>query len=341
MIYFRVDSNSIIASGHVMRCLSIADECRTCGIDCEFLIADKNPIQMIERAGFSYEVLNSKWDDLEQEIHKVKDILKETEKPLLIIDTYYVTAHYIENLLPVAKVCYLGSKKENLGALSALINYSTDVDYTFYKQTYDLKTKLLLGPGYAPLRKEFYQVDHVLTPEIRHILLTTGNTDPQNMVGMILKELIELSFFDELTIDVVVGNMFQNNDILFDNFKEDNILFHQHVTSMSNLMKHSDLAISANGTTVYELVASHVPAITFAMVREQEASAEALEKLGVVTYCGSSYINHKKCIQKIVDKIKQYYIHPDIRILQEKRASQIIGGDGCRKIVEELKLIMD
>ena len=77
------------------------------------------------------------------------------------------------------------------------------------------------------------------------------------------------------------------------------------------------------------------------MVREQEASAEALEKLGVVTYCGSSYINHKKCIQKIVDKIKQYYIHPDTRILQEKRASQIIGGDGCRKIVEELKLIMD
>lgn len=341
MIFFRVDSNKIVASGHVMRCLSIADECRACGIDCKFLIADKNPIQMIEQAGFLYEVLNSKWNNLEQEIHKVKDILKKTENSMLVIDTYYVTAHYIESLLPVAKVCYLGSKKENLGALSLLINYSTDIDYTFYSQTYDSKTKLLLGPSYAPLRKEFYQVDHILTTEMKHILLTTGNTDPQNMIGMVLEELRSLSFFDELIIDVVVGNMFQNSDILFNDFNEENIRFHQNVVSMSDLMKNSDLAISANGTTVYELVASHVPAITFAMVCEQEASAEALDKLGAVTYCGPSYVNREICIRKIVDKIKQYYIYPDIRILKEKRASQIIGGNGCRKIVEEFKLIMD
>ena len=75
MIFFRADSNEIIASGHIMRCISIATFLKNKGCDVLFLIADENPVEMLECAGISYQILHSKWNDLSYEIDKVYSIL--------------------------------------------------------------------------------------------------------------------------------------------------------------------------------------------------------------------------------------------------------------------------
>lgn len=123
-VFFRADSNKNIASGHIMRCISIALELISRKQSVMFLIADQNPVEMLSRYKMPYMVLNSCWSDLSIEVGFVKEILKSNTLPVLIIDTYSVNKAYIEQLSEFAIICYLGSKKEDLGELDLLINYN-------------------------------------------------------------------------------------------------------------------------------------------------------------------------------------------------------------------------
>jgi spore coat polysaccharide biosynthesis predicted glycosyltransferase SpsG len=109
---------------------------------------------------------------------------------------------------------------------------------------------------------------------------------------------------------------------------------------MSALMKDCNLAISANGTTVYELCAIGVPVISFAMVEEQVRSAEAMQKFGFIDYCGVSYDDKYGCISRILKRVSHYISVPDDLPKLAKRAHDVIDGKGVYKIVDALRSLL-
>lgn len=337
MVFFRADSNKQIASGHIMRCLSIAQAFLDAGEDVEFLVADDNPISMLERVGVKFTILHTPWNNLMEEVDIVRGILQKGKRPILFIDTYQVSRQYVESLLPYARICYLGSKPEYLGPIQALINYSTDIDFDFYHNNYTDTTKLLLGAAYAPLRKEFLEVRHEPSKDGKcRVLLTTGNTDARNCVGKILPSLKQ-SNVSSLELHVVIGGMFETKEQLHQLYDGDSmVVLHENVKSMATLMAISDFAISANGTTVYELAAAQVPVITFAMVEEQVKSARKLSELGVVEYCGEIYYNTDYVVGKIVNAALRLADSAEERQNLTHKAHSVIDGRGCERIVEEL-----
>ena len=337
MLYIRTDSNSIISGGHVMRCIAIAKSMQKTGLDVCFLISDESSTHLLMDSDLKYIVLNSDWQDLMTDVETVKKILQRTQPAILLIDTYSVTKEYIDALKPYCKVGYLGSKKEYLGDLDFLINYSTDIDYRFYCENYGKKTRLFLGPSYAPLRDEFQKIEHLYRDRIERIFLTTGNTDCEHIVDSIIEGLQPHIQGAKIVLDVVLGRMFENKNYLKKKYGQDNhIVFHDNVKSMSVLMKECDLAISANGTTVYELSAMGLPTISFAMVEEQVNSAEAMSRLGVIDYCGRSYMNKDECVKLIVERVNYYINHHGDLINLAQKAHDLIDGNGCRNIVMAL-----
>ena len=340
MIFFRTDSNEIIAGGHVMRCMAIANELIKIGIDVCFLVADNNPVPLIEGAGLSYIVLESDWRDLMTDIEKTKKYINKYDNSLLLIDTYSVNRKYVEELKKICKVGYIGSKKEYLGNLDLLINYSSLIDYDFYKSSYSASTKLLLGVKYAPLRKEFQGYEPQYNKQLKRILLTTGNTSKDNIIEEILKEIKILIKKYDIEIDVVIGTLFGNKKKIYDELKkEKNINLKVNVSGMSELMKKADIAISANGTTIYELAAMGVPTLSFAMVEEQMESAISLGKLGVIDYCGESYIDSKLCAKRIRDRLEYYLENDEKRVLLAKNAHKLMDGNGCARIIKVIQEI--
>ena len=337
MVFFRVDSNDTIAGGHIMRCLTIAKALIKSGTDVHFLVADNNPCLVLDAAGISYTVLGTDWRNLMSDAEQVRRILQAEVRPVLFIDTYSVTEEYVSFFKPVCKIVYLGSKCEKLGPLDLLINYSTDINYEFYKSNYSANTRLLLGPLYAPLREEFQNHKKYYGDAVGRILLTTGNTDCNQIVYSLLKALIPLVEDYDIVVDVVVGRMFNNKDILHNTYGNNpNICLYENIQSMATLMEKCDLAISANGTTVYELVAMGIPTITFAMVAEQTNSAEKLSSLGVIEYCGTSYDEKEACIGKIKCEIDYYINHNDALIALASKARSLIDGNGCQRIVKAI-----
>ena len=53
MIVFRVDANEQVATGHLMRTLSIASACRKCGLTCEFWLAEEKRDGADRKGGIS------------------------------------------------------------------------------------------------------------------------------------------------------------------------------------------------------------------------------------------------------------------------------------------------
>lgn len=336
MIYIRTDSNSTISGGHIMRCLAIAKSIQKTEQRVCFLISDNNPSQMIEEIGFEYIVLGSDWSNLMTDVEEVKKLLRKSDNPLFLIDTYQVTKEYVDSLKPYCTIGYLGSKKEYLGELDFLINYSTDVDIEFYQNNYT-NTTLMLGPRYAPLREEFQNYDRRYRSKINRILISTGNTDRYHMVDSLLECLLSKCQILDYVIDVVVGRMFDNKELLVEKYETNDYVFlHNNVKSMSELMKNCDLAISANGTTVYELFAMGLPTISFALVEEQVRSAESMSRLGIIDYCGQSYNDKDECVRAIAEKVDFYLTHNDEMISLAKKAHNLIDGKGGKRIAEIL-----
>lgn len=337
MICFRVDSNKTIASGHVMRCLSIANVLKERKQNILFINADSNSDEMIETAGFKHLSLHSKWDNLDSEIPKMIKHLKNNKCDLLIIDTYSITKNYVEALRPYVKICYLGSKQENLGKLNVLINYSSHIDYDFYSNNYK-DTFLMLGTDYIPLRKEFQNLHYrPLTGKLRNVLLTTGNTDGNCFTAKLINYFSKLEEFSQLDFNVIIGRMFINKDeiqALAQKYK--NIHLYENVKNMKEIIQKCDVAISANGTTVFELAACSVPAITFAMVPEQVESAETLNKMGIVSYCGRFYEDEIQCILTITKKLKEFFFNFEELNTFSKNAKNLVDGNGCIRIVDNL-----
>nr|WP_232501833.1 UDP-2,4-diacetamido-2,4,6-trideoxy-beta-L-altropyranose hydrolase [Eggerthella sp. YY7918] len=322
-----------------MRCLAIADALHASGIQVNFVLSDANPVDIICERGYKTLVLQTNWRLVEEGIEELQARCMElSEAPVVLIDTYSVTASYVERLAQCAKVCYLGSKDDNLGNLSLLVDYSTDVDKIRYETFYsERKTKLLLGPLYAPIRTQFASAYKKRSGAIRRVLVTTGNTDPWGFIPEFLYAALESQVFDGITFAIVVGSMFNDKtkieDIAVNNPR---IELHCEVADMVRLMSTADIAVSANGTTVYEMAAIGLPVVTFAMVQEQIKSAESLGACGATAYAGAFEGTVKDIVRRVLILLKELVSYPETTLGLADRAHALVDGLGADRIAREI-----
>ena len=74
MILFRADGNPVLGAGHIMRCLSVADALKEAGIKAEFVLAEPFMQSLIQSRGYKAHVLNTSYENLENEIDFIKTV---------------------------------------------------------------------------------------------------------------------------------------------------------------------------------------------------------------------------------------------------------------------------
>lgn len=339
-VYIRTDANPVIAGGHVMRCLSLAEALVKLGADVEFVLSDDGPVHVIEERGFTACVLGTDWRVLSEGAETLCRLCDEQESPVVLIDTYSVNAKYVDRLSSCAEVCYLGSKGGDLGALSLIANYSTDIDEGFYRRTYGQRgTRLLLGPGFAPLGARFNEVHRERDGSISRVLVTTGSTDPFGFLPAFLAAALDDVRLDGIEFDVVVGRMVAEDAastvgrIASESRRVDVM---RAVSDMAGLMARCDAAVSANGTTVYELAAAGLPTVAFSMVEEQVASAESLARLGAIEYGGPVGEDVSRTATACIDRLAGLACDSARAAALARCAHGLIDGLGAEEIAKEI-----
>lgn len=340
-LYIRTDMNQTIATGHVMRCLSIADAGRTVGVESVFILADNEAVPLLESKGYSYIALNSKWDDLESEIETLQDVIRREQIERLLIDTYQVTEKYLRALTEVTYTIYLDDLNAFTYPVNALICYANywqkfnyiDVYEEAWKNgTINVVPKFYLGCKYAPLRQEFMNLPaKQIGEKIANVLIMSGGADTNHSIAYILSKIKDENF---ACIDVVCGRFYEKIDELRKEYEEyTNIHIHSNVSNLIDYMKQADLAISAGGSTLYELCAVGTPAISFSYVDNQMDNVRQFEKDGIMECIGD--FRDKESLRDVCDMIASLSART-VREELSAKMRQMVDGNGALNIAKAI-----
>lgn len=340
MLYIRTDGNGEIGTGHVMRCLSVAEEYRRQGGETIFLMADNRAGELIEKNGFSYMCLDSVWNDLEQELDTMVGIIEEKRIPLLLVDSYFVTEKYLSTVRKHTKVAYIDDLNQFVYPVDLLINYNIYAEKMDYKSRYrntGLIIKFALGCGYAPLRREFRQRVHFISEHARKVLITTGGTDAYDVTGHLLRQLHGQSWFSKIEFEVIIGRFNSHNDELVSKWGTyGNIHFHCDVTNMAEYMTMCDIAVTAGGSTVYELMACGTPAIVYTLADNQREIAQTVSEMDLMSWAGDVRENIEACCRTIICMMKDYIEDYERRKQISRWMREMVDGNGSKRLVSVL-----
>lgn len=335
MILIRADANEKIGTGHVMRCLSIARAFAHLDQKVIFITADHRGDTLIQQNGFETICLDTDWTHMDYEVDGLLKIINNTSPDILLVDSYFVTMNYFSALAGKVKVAYIDDMNYAQWNVDVIINYnifSQIYDYSWYEEN---KIKLILGPKYAPLRDEFQDKKaHKIDDIVSSVMVSAGGTDPERIIERIMIEICPI--LPEIKFHFIVGALNPRiNSIKETAHKNSNVVLHVNEQNMAELMEECDIAISAAGTTLYELCACGIPTITYILADNQIVAAEQFHKQGVMLNAGDCRDNID-FIDMLAYQLKELCIDKITRKRLSTTMQLLVDGLGAERIVESL-----
>lgn len=359
MFVIRADGNAKIGAGHLMRCLTIAEAVRKLPKGPEILVlcADEESAKLASDRGFQTGVFHTDYQRMEEELPFWKQWITD-DKNTILVDSYYVMDEYLAGLHEYGRVCLMDDMQNHAYPVDVVVNYNVFADGAVYQALYgqggqgyltDLGSSQLneckkgkqdfeavnfyLGGTYAPLREQFQNVDYCVKERVEQVLITTGAGDADNIAGDILNRV----YRENLTYHVLVGRFSPHLAGWQKRATEcPNIQVHFDVQDMAGLMKNCDLAITAGGSTVYELSAVGVPFIGFAYAVNQELLVNYLGAKDVAGCSGNWHVDRNGCIECLSNLFERFCSDYEIRAYYGKKAHAMVDGLGAERLAKAL-----
>lgn len=328
MIYVRADGNSRIGMGHVMRCLAICKELVSMGEQVTFIVADNGAVDLIEKSGHKCYVLGTEFTEMEAELPKLLQILPENTK--VLIDSYFVTEFYLKKIKENRTVFYMDDLDAVPYPVDCVINgnvYGGDIEYNV--------PMVLGGCKYAPLRREYVDARSKVNP--KHILITTGSSDPYSITKKVLKGIVMRPALLEKPIKIVCGRFnkdFEEIKAYGQQYKNIEVL--QNVPDMWNLMSGAMLAVTAGGTTMNELSCMGVPVVCFSFVDNQERIVSTYVEKGYAYYGGDYLKEGDEMIDYLCNSLEELVQNETLRKFYSDKAFALVDGLGSVRIAEAI-----
>ena len=352
-LFIRVDSNSEIGIGHIMRCLTLAQELKN-NFDKVIFLTRKDSdyfIKTITENEFEVFLLPAQTIKPPKNLHELNnhsDIIKNLvtrytkNKNYLLIDHYEVDSDFESSLKNTFEKIFviddLANRKHNCDLLIDQ-NYHRDLNHR-YEKLIPNDAITLLGPKYAIIRSEFRKLNKKpikKNSQIKKILVSFGGSDPTNECKKTLDALcsIENSQFEIIVVAGIFNHNFEELQKLYEKYSH--IKIFRHVNDLSRLMLNSDLFIGAGGTTTWERLYMGLPSIVTIISNDQKESTELLSETKNVINLGlAKYVETKTYVQAIQKS------SPDLLYSMSLNNQKLVDGNGCSRIKKQIiELISD
>lgn len=352
-IVFRVDASLEMGSGHVMRCLTLADALRIRGAECRFVCRQHagNMINNINQKGYKVHVLPlsgvlSKFDkdseyatwlgaigevDASETLHIVQGL--NATPDWLVLDHYTIGESWQQRLRPYCqKIMVIDDLANRRHDCDLLLDQTFSRREEEYGELTPADCLCLTGTSYALLRPEFaemreFSLARRREPELKQLLITLGGVDKKNVVSEILDALQYAEMPDHLRLIIVIGF----NAPWLKQVKERaaqlkwpcDVL--TNVENMAQLMTDSDLCIGAAGSTTWERCCLGLPSLMIKLAENQEKTIDVLSSAGTVL----RFENPVDLVNAISAKVSKKLL----RTLS-LQSMQICDGDGTRKVID-------
>ena len=348
-VVFRVDASHAIASGHITRCLALAQSLRKRGADCTFISreVDGHLFASVIGAGFEQLVLAGPLElsarelshsagrtPAEEAAQGTIEALAGERPEWLVVDHYGIDESWEKMLRPhVGRILVIDDLANRKHECDVLVDQNFNLlGSEQYSRLVSEETLLLCGPRFAMLQPEFAHQRSASKRERStglQAFISFGGSDRENLTGLAL-EAFQLPAFKEIALDVAIGQQNPHREILAEVIsKRPNSRTHYAPTSLAPLMAASDFAVGAGGTTTWERFCLDLPSVVVASAENQIPSCESLEGAGRINYVGFwtdvTVATLQTAIETVVDALES----PD-RVSPEP----LVDGLGSERIAE-------
>ena len=311
-VAFRTDASFTIGSGHVFRCLTLADALKSKGANCHFLCREYpgHLLDIIRNRGHAATVISDGVADLSASDHAFPDaldyawetdarqsrgVMEKLRPDWLVVDHYGIDERWEAALrMNDCKIMVIDDLADRKHLCHLLLDQNLGRSAEDYRPLVAKQCTVLTGPNFALIRTEFSELRpwslhrRQQSQSIGRLLITMGGVDAPNATCKVLQALNSCSLPAECCITVAMGlkaqwinhvrefakNMHWPTEVLV------------NVEDMAFRMGTSDLAIGAAGSTSWERCCVGLPTILIVLAQNQESGATALEVAGAAHLIG-------------------------------------------------------
>ena len=372
-VAFRADASLQMGSGHVMRCLTLADALKARGAHCHF-ISRAHPGHLLEaihqrgykvnglvapviRAQAATKTIAIDVPDIQQEpahaawlgstwqtdAQETAAILADLQPDWLVVDHYALDQHWEEVLAPhYRKLMVIDDLADRHHCCDLLLDQNLGRQPEHYAPWVPAHCQVLTGPQYALLRPEFAELRpyslqrRQAQPALRQLLISMGGVDQPNATGQVLQALKTCALPADCRITVVMGltaPWLQNVRELAAQMPWPTEVV-VNVNDMARRMVDSDLAIGAAGSTSWERCCLGLPTLMVVLAENQQAGAQALGAAHAARLIGS--------VSNIATQLPQALrelFDSKHQMRMSLAASSITNGQGVEKILKAMGLL--
>ena len=357
-VAFRVDASVQIGTGHVMRCLTLADVLRQVGAQCVFVCREHpgNLIELIRQRGYGVNSLPASsgthvddelmvegqsnfatWLGAEWAIDAAqsKVCIGSTAVDWLIVDHYALDIRWEQMLRSVCRhLMVIDDLANRAHDCDLLLDQNLGRDERDYDQFVPKSCTLLMGPHFALLRPEFAALRDAslrrrAIPQFKHLLITMGGVDQDDATSKVLEALKECPLPADLNITVVMGQhapwleqvKYVSAQMPLPTEVKCN------VENMAQAMAYSDVAIGAAGSTSWERCCLGLPSMIGVLADNQIFIADALQAAGAAK---TFVVNEGMTTLRAV--IAELADDPSELARMSTRAANVTDGIGANRI---------
>ena len=336
-LIIRADADTRMGTGHVMRCIALAQAWQDQGGDVTFLsYCDSEALrQRIIDEGFDFmpiEKLHPDPSDLEETLKCLSAI-----RNWVVLDGYHFTPDYQKAIRENGYRLLVIDDMAHFDHYHADILLNQNIHATSLHYSCDKDTVKLLGCEYVLLRREFLKYKdwkREIPEKATKILVTLGGADPDNVTLKVIRALNNLND-PNLEVKIVTGPANPNIKSLEKEFHLSPFTFDlvHNVHNMPELMTWADMVISAGGSTCWELAFMGLPSMIITVAENQAGIAEGLGKAGAAVDLGwYENISVNQCAQAL----KEILQDKNKRSCFSEQGQKLVNGKGEQKIIRAM-----
>lgn len=362
---FRVDASFQMGSGHVMRCLTLAQALRAQGAVCTFICREHpgHLMSMIRGAGFSVEVLaapaadapsrvlpdgleHSSWLGATQEADAAasNEILLRLKPQWLVVDHYSLDVTWERLVAAHAQhILVIDDLADRTHHCDLLLDQNLGREIADYANRVPSQCAVLVGPGYALLRPEFAALrGHSLKArcqgELRSICVAMGGVDAPDASGKILEALRRWGSKKCIEVSVIMGAaapaLESVKQLALTMPWPTRVLV--GISNVAEVLADSDLVIGAVGGSAWERCALGVPSLMVVLAQNQRPGATALAKEGAALMIGE--VDE---IEVRLPVLLAQVEHNQVLKTMSEHAAKLVDGRGTDALVSRLCMVTE
>lgn len=357
-IAFRVDASVQIGTGHVMRCLTLADELRRQGHRCRFICRDHQGhlADHISSKGYELHLLtisqeserevfeeianaHAEWLSVPWQLdaEQTLEVVSSLKADWLVVDHYALDARWENRIASaIGRIMVIDDLADRAHQSDLLLDQNVlraQVEKRYGDQV-GTSCKLLMGPRYALLGEEYRCLSDASQDRdglISRVLVFVGGSDPFHLTEQYL-EALSAPAFENLQVDVVIGKNHPKPEVVKKMVSRRNrTKLYSNLPSLAALMVKADIMLGAGGATNWERMCLGLTSIVVSVAHNQDDINRDLADREVIHFLGKA---ENISIEHIKVAMRSVLSNASKNSAQSKTMRKLVDGRGAERVAK-------